>query len=136
MQLLLNSLKILNKRTNCEYDIHREKYEPNRNVLNIYVNLPQLLEMDDIWYYSKCRMSLRFYLYQKETNKHLATADGHIIARIEMVNHERDEFKKHKEDIIKDCINRFKVYDLEIENIEVVNQMTMPYVIDFKITNI
>ena len=38
--------------------------------------------------------------------------------------------------IIKDCINRFKVYDLEIENIEVVNQMTMPYVIDFKITNI
>jgi hypothetical protein len=125
MQSLLNALKTSNKRTNCQYEISRQKHEPYRKNLDIYVDLPKLKEIDYIWYYSECRMVLRYYL-----------KDEHIIARIEMVNHERDEFRKHKQDIIQNCIDKFKQHNMQLQNIEVDRQVTMPYVIDFKITNI
>ena len=117
VELLLSSLKTINRRTNCKYDL-----DISRKLLEIDIDLPILLKIDSIWYYSKCIMVLRYYLKNDD-----------VIARIEMVNYEREEFLENKEDIIKDCINRFKVYNLEIENIEVESRTTMPYVLDFKI---
>ena len=125
IQSLLSDLKTINRRTNCEYNIYREKYEPHRNFLDIHINLPKLKEIEEIWYYSKCRMVLRYHLESEN-----------VIARIEMVNHERDEFIKNKQDIIQNCIDKFKQHGMQLQNIEVEHGGLMPYVIDFKITNI